>query len=234
MNVQWVNVFPGLWRSDYVTKTAIDAVGYLVALRGRELLVLSPPCNADAALFAQTDALGDVTALVANNSGHDLGQELWQKRYPLAVSFAPEVAVPKITRAKKALRPLQPLAALGDRLPDSVKFFDVAGTGSGMTLFSVDAGDAGRALFVDEIVSNSETLIGPLPFKVAFRLTGSGPGLARNRIWSTIFVRDKPGVATAVLGQIDHLQPTVILPAHGEPIGPERIAAVQALVQTLR
>lgn len=233
MNVTWTNVIPGLWRSDYVTKTAIDAVSYVVALADGEIAVVSPPGSADDALFAFTDQFGKVTALVANNVGHDLGQELWQKRYPDSVTYAPEVAVAKIAKAKKALRPIQPLSALQNKLPPNVRFVDVAGTTSGMTVFSVDAGEGGRALFVDEIISNSPTLIGPLPFKFIFWLTGSGPGLARSKVWTALFAKDKAGVARTVLAEIDRLQPTVVLPGHGNPILPEQFSDLRALLTAI-
>jgi hypothetical protein len=230
MSMQWIQVIPGLWRSEYTTNTAIDAVGYLIALRDGELAVVSPPSSSDDAHFAQTDAIGKVVALVANNSGHDLGQRPWQAQYPDAVSYAPEVTVPQITKAKKDLRPLQSLLALQSKLPANVRFVDVAGTKSGMTLFTVDAGKDGRALFVDEILSNSPGLIGPLPFKILFRLTGSGPGLARNKIWSTVFAKDKKAVAQTVLSEIERFQPTVVLPAHGNPIGQGEFTKVRELL----
>ena len=232
MDASWAVVIPGLWRSEYTTKGAIDAVGYVVALTNGELAVVSPPSSANEAFFTATDALGKVTVLVANNVGHDLGQESWQKRYPDAVTYAPEAALAGLAKAKK-LRPLQPLSALSPKLPAHVRFVDVPGTSSGLTLFSVDAGDAGRALFVDEIIGNSPHLIGPAPFKLAFWLTGSGPGLSRNKIWTWVFAKDKKGVANAVLAQIDAVKPTVVLPGHGEPIPPERFDALRGLLTAI-
>ena len=186
----------------------LDAVGYVVALADGELAIVSPPSSADDALFTQTDALGDVTALIANNTGHDLGQELWQKRYPLAVTYAPEVAVPQIAKAKKASRPLKPLAALASKLPLQVRF-------------------------VDEILGHSPHLIGPAPFKLLFWITGSGPGLARNRIWSTAFAKDKKAIAATVLGELDTFRPTVLLPVHGNPIAADEFGKARERIAAL-
>jgi hypothetical protein len=230
MTMSWTSVIPGLWRSEYVTSTSIDAVSYVIAAANGELIVVSPPGSADDAAFAATDAMGKVTALVANNSGHDLGQALWQKRYPNAVTYAPEAAIASITKAKPALRPLQPLSALVPKLPPHVAFHDVPDTSSGMTMFSVEAADGGRALFLDEIIGNSPHLIGPAPFKVAFWITGSGPGLARNKIWSFMFAKDKKKVAQAVLAKMDAFKPTVLLVAHGLPVTPDKHDDVRKLL----
>jgi hypothetical protein len=230
MTMTWATVIPGLWRSQYRTTTSIDAVAYVLALSDGELAVVSPPGSADDAVFAATEALGKVVALIANNSGHDLGQALWQKRYPNAVTYAPEAARGAIAKAKPALRPIQPLADLIAKLPGHVTITDVPGTSSGMTLFSIDSGDGGRALFVDEIIGNSPHLIGPAPFRLVFWLTGSGPGLSRNKIWAFMFAKDKKGVAGTVLAQLDALKPTVVLVAHGDPILPDKFDELRALL----
>src|SRR5262245_44748276 len=112
MVATWSEMVPGLWRSEYRTGTNISAGAFALRLRDGELAIRGPPVGADDAFFAATDALGKVTAIVAPNSGHDLGQAAWQARYANAQTFAPEVAVPAIAKAKPKLRPMQPLGAL--------------------------------------------------------------------------------------------------------------------------
>lgn len=217
MGDQWTAVIPGLWRHSYTTAMGIHSNAYALAYGDGELAVFSPPASADDALFQATDALGRVTALVAPNTGHDLGQKAWQARYPNAAAYAPEIAIPSIQKAKPDLRPFQPLSALAARMPPNVHLVDVPGTSSGMTLWTVEAGDQ-RAMFVDELVSNQTALTGPAPVRFVFWATGCGPGLARNRVWTWVFCKDKRAVARRVLEEVDARNPTIMLPGHGEPI----------------
>ena len=100
----WNEILPGLWRSTYSTKTNIASNSFALRLSGGELAVISPRVEPDAAFFAETEALGRVTALVAPNSGHDLGQAAWQARYPDAGVYAPAAAIPVTTEATKSIR----------------------------------------------------------------------------------------------------------------------------------
>jgi hypothetical protein len=232
MGEQWTAVIPGLWRHAYTTGMGIHTNAYAIAYGDGEIAVFSPPVAADDALFQATDALGRVTALVAPNTGHDLGQQAWQDRYPDATAYAPEVAIPALHKAKPKLRPFQPLAALAARMPPSVHLVDVPGTTSGMTLWTVEAGDQ-RAMFVDELVSNQTALSGPPPIRFLFWATGSGPGLARNRFWTWIFCKDKRLVAKGVLGEVAARNPTIMLPGHGEPIRDGAAEAIRSQVQPI-
>lgn len=219
----WNELLPGLWRSVYTTGSGIEANAYALTLGDGNLAVVSPIAGADAATFDATEALGKVVALVAPNTGHDLGQAAWQARYPTAVSYAPAVAAPSITKAKK-LRPVEPLASLMPLLPSDVKVLDAPGTSSGSLIFTVERAGQ-RALFIDEVISNNEVFKGPLPFKIVFSLTGSTGPLATNKVWLFAFCKDKPAYARAV---IEHGgDATTLLFAHGEPATGEMGATVR-------
>jgi hypothetical protein len=230
--MSWTEVIPGLWRYAYQTSMGIASNSYAVRAGDGEIAVFSPPVSPDAAMFAATDAIGRVTALVVPNTGHDLGQAAWQEHYPAASCYAPEVAIAAITKAKPKLRIFQPLSALAAKLPSTVHLVDVPGTTSGMTLYTVEAGDQ-RAMFVDELVSNHEKLTGPAPVRLAFWAVGAGPGLARNKIWTWVFCKDKQVVARAVLAEVDARNPTIMLPGHGEPIMTDGAGAIRSQVQPL-
>jgi glyoxylase-like metal-dependent hydrolase (beta-lactamase superfamily II) len=219
----WNELLPGFWRTVYTTKSGIDANGYALTLADGDLAVISPIAGADEATFAGTDALGKVVALVAPNSGHDLGQAAWQARYPAAVSYGPAIAAPAITKAKR-LRPLEPLANLTPLLPGDVKVLDAPGTSSGSMIFTVERAGQ-RALFIDEVISNNEVFKGPLPFKIVFSLTGSTGPLATNKVWLFAFCKDKPAYSRAL---IEHAgEATMLLFAHGEPATGDMGAAVR-------
>jgi hypothetical protein len=228
----WSEIVPGLWRSEYLTGTNIGASSFALRLKDGEIAVLSPPVGADEAFFAATEKLGKVGALVAPNSGHDLGQAAWQARYPDAGTFAPEIAVAAIAKAKPKLRAMKPLSALAPRLASGTTLNDPPGTSSGIAQFAIESGKE-RILFVDEGISNAPKLMGPAPFRFVFWLTGSGPGVARNKVWWFVFAKDKRAVAKQILGELDRLKPTMLMPLHGDPITGDGVAAARALLEPL-
>jgi hypothetical protein len=228
----WSEVVPGLWRSEYLTPTNIASSTFAFRLKDGGIAVLSPPVGADDAFFAATDALGGVSALVAPNSGHDLGQAAWQARYPDATVHAPEVAIAALTKAKPKLRAIRPLAALAPRLAAGTTLADPVGSSSGIAQLAVEGGKE-RVLFVDEGISNAPALMGPAPFRFVFWLTGSGPGIARNKVWWFVFGKDKRAIARQLLGELDRLKPTMLMPLHGAPITGDGVATARALIEPL-
>jgi hypothetical protein len=214
----WTEIVPGLWRHGYTTKARIPANSFALRLKDGDLAVISPCASPDDAFFADTEKLGKVTALLAPNTGHDLGQRPWQEHYPNAATLAPAVAVAALS---KKMRPFEPLSKLSDRLPAGVEVIDLPGVSAGFSLITVDAG-ATRAVLVDEALNNAQALFGPAPFRLILKLTKSAPGVARNKFWWMLFAKDKRGIANALLTKIEEKKPTVLLPLHGEPImGPD-------------
>jgi hypothetical protein len=230
MSLTWTSLAPGVWRASYTTPTGVPASSFAFTLADGSIAVMSPPCGLDDAGYATIDALGKVTALVAPNSGHDLGQAAWQQRYPDATPYGPAPAIAAIQKAKKGLRPFRPLEQLAGRLAAGTRVADVPGTRSGSAMVSVGEGSR-RVLYVDEILGNLPTLVGPAPFKLAFWMTGSGPGLARNRVWTAIFAKDKGAVARALLDEMSARPPTTIAFAHGEPS--TDVAAAERLLRPI-
>jgi hypothetical protein len=230
MSLTWISLAPGVWRAGYTTPTGIPASSYAFTLADGSLAVMSPPCGLDDAGYAAVDALGKLTAIVAPNSGHDLGQAAWQQRYPDATPYGPAPAIAAIQKAKKGLRVFRPLEELASRLPAGSRIVDVPGTRSGSAMVSVGQG-AQRMLYVDEVLGNLPTLVGPAPFKLAFWLTGSGPGLSRNRVWTSIFAKDKRAVARTLLDEMSARPPTAITFAHGEPL--TDVAAAERLLRPI-
>ena len=225
----WSEVVPGLWRFLYVTPMKIQSNAFAVALKDGEIAIVSPPCGADDAFFKATDELGKVTALLAPNSGHDLGLAPWHARYQEAALYAPGAAAKAIGKAKPKLGAILGLDALEGRLPSGVRFSELPGTSSGSLAVSVEAGEQ-RALVCDEAIMNAPKLTGPAPFRFVFWITGSGPGIARNKVWWTFFCKDKPDFARALLAEMDRVKPTTIIPEHGEPISGEGLDRVRSLL----
>jgi hypothetical protein len=230
MSPTWTSLAPGVWSASYKTPIAIPASSFLFTLADGSLAVMSPPCGLDDTDYAAVDALGKVTAIVAPNSGHDLGQAAWHQRYPDAVPYGPAPVIAMIQKSKKGLRPFRPLEQLAPLLPAGSRITDVPGTRSGAAMLSVGDGSK-RMLYVDELLGNLPTLVGPAPFKLAFWLTGSGPGLSLNRIWTMIFAKDKRAVARTFLDEMSARPPTTITFAHGEPLSD--VAAAERLLRPI-
>ena len=190
-----------------------------------ELAIVSPPIGLSDADFAQIDAKGRVTALIAPHSGHDLGLVLWQARYPAAQAYAPTTAISQLARLGITFTPLSEFAA-----PD-VEFHEVPGATKGGTIAIVRRGDR-PVIYLDELVINWSSLPDNWVAKILFGLTGSAPGLKINRIYLSLLCSDKQAMAQSVLDAL--AGDPAIVPAHGSPlIRSGDTARVRALVEPL-
>lgn len=192
-----------------------DANGYKAnafafVLDGNHLAIISPPLGLSDADFSAIDAKGQVAALIAPHSGHDLGHAAWQARYPAAVSYAPEIAFKQINQ--DGLRPFLPLAKL---VASHVELREVPGTKKGGTIAIVKRGER-PVVYLDEIVSNWTSLPDNWLAKFLFWSTGSAPGLKVNRVYLKVLCSDIQAVAQTALEAL--VDDPVIVPAHGTPL----------------
>ncbi len=140
-----------VWVYEYVAN-GYKVNAFAFVLNGNHLAIISPPIGLSDADFASIDAKGQVTALIAPHSGHDLGHGAWQTRYPNAVSYAPETALKQINQGK--LRPFLPLAKLA---ASQVELREVPDTQKGGTIAIVRRGER-PVVYLDEIVSHWTSL----------------------------------------------------------------------------
>lgn len=186
------------------------ANAFAFAFNGNHLAIISPPIGLSDADFAAIDAKGQVAALIAPHSGHDLGHAAWQARYPAAVSYAPEIALKQINQ--DGLRPFLPLAKL---VAPQVELREVPGTKKGGTIAIVRRGER-PVVYLDEIVSHWTSLPDNWLAKFLFWSTASAPGLKVNRVYLRVLCSDIQAVAQTVLEAL--VDNPVIVPAHGAPL----------------
>ncbi|MBF2028292.1 MAG: hypothetical protein IGS48_16250 [Oscillatoriales cyanobacterium C42_A2020_001] len=198
-----------VWVYEYVAN-GYKANAFAFALDGNHLAIISPPIGLSEADFAAIDAKGQVIALIAPHSGHDLGHAEWQARYSTAVSYAPEIALKQINQNE--LRPFLPLAKLA---APHVNFREVPGTKKGGTIAIVKRGER-AVVYLDEIVSHWTSLPNNWLAKFLFWSTGSAPGLKVNRVYLKVLCSDVQAVAQTVLEAL--VDDPVIVPAHGTPL----------------
>ncbi|MGG6293627.1 hypothetical protein ACQ4M4_04310 [Leptolyngbya sp. AN02str] len=198
-----------VWVYEYVAN-GYKANAFAFAFNGDHLAVISPPTGLSDADFAAIDAKGQVTALIAPHSGHDLGHAVWQARYPTAVSYAPEVALKQINQ--DGLRSFLPLTNLAT---SQVDFREVPGTKKGGTIAIVKRGER-PVVYLDEIVSHWISLPDNWLAKFLFWSTSSAPGLKVNRVYLKALCSDVQVVAQTVLEAL--VDDPVIVPAHGIPL----------------
>ena len=207
-----------LWR-DY----AFNRSGRATALvfRGKDgLVVVSPPTQMDARAYDALAELGEVRALVANNTFHHMGQKAWRERFPQAESYCPPNAVAKLDKKVTGVkfRPLSDLA-----LGDGAHWEDVPGFKTGEAILSVDT-RRGAVWFTGDLLVNIPRLPPP-PFRWLFTWTDSGPGfrLFKPAVW--LAVRDKQAVRTWMLDHLTKSPPAIVVTSHGPPVETPDVAA---------
>jgi hypothetical protein len=177
------------------------------------LVVVSPARGLGPSEYDVLREFGPVTALVANNVLHHLGQGEWRAHFKDALSYAPAGTVKKLENKTQGIR-FRPLSELA--LPEHVRCDDPAGFRSGETIVRVSTAK-GPVWFTGDLLTNIGK-VPKAPLKWLFTLTDSAPGLKLFRIGIPILVKDKRAVRAWALEQLRNDPPAVIVPAHGKAI----------------
>lgn len=208
-----------LWREYGFTK---NATATMLVFRGVDgLAVISPAAGLDARAFDALREIGDVRALIANNTFHHMGQAAWRARFPDAVSYCPPNAVKALEKKVKGVT-FQPLNAL--KLPDNVRWEDPPGFKTGEAILSVDTGK-GSVWYSGDLLTNIQTVPGP-PIRWLFTWTDSAPGFRLFKPATWMLVNDKKALRAWALNRIASDPPAVVVPAHGPPVDSGDVAAM--------
>jgi hypothetical protein len=206
-----------LWREYAFGRGAFATT---LVFRGTDgLVVVSPPTKLSDRDYDALAELGDVRALVANNSFHHMGQAAWRARFPDAVSYGPKAAIERLTKRSPGVnyRPLEDLL-----LPPHVRCDVPPGYRQGEAIFTVKT-RARNIWFSGDLLTNIERVPGP-PVKWLFRWTDSAPGfrLFKPAVW--ILIKDRGAVREWMLDRLASDPPSVVVPAHGAPFDAVEVA----------
>jgi hypothetical protein len=201
--------------------------------KGDSLFVVSPASGVDAAALDSLKEYGQVTALIANNNFHWLGQEVWRKHYPEAKSYAPAGAIPRLTKKVGGVGiTFEPLANAAALLGENASL--VEPTGLPGNAFAFVRTKSGTYWYASDLLANIPALPPGFVFKTLMSMTDSAPGykLFRPAVW--LQVKDKKGLTAWFDQTLAEMPPTTVVPAHGGPVQMANlIEATRALVAGL-
>ncbi len=179
-------------------------------------MVVSPSSASPADVLDVLANDGGVSALVAPNAFHHMGQVAWRARFPNAVSYAPESGLKRLA-SKCAAVPFRPIAELVAKLPSAVGIVEPAGM-KAPDLFVRATTGADTVWFTGDILSNTtDEDLSPIPRFVMGLFGGTG-GYRYNKLPAFIYVKDAPAFKASVAAAVEAAPATVVYPAHGDPV----------------
>jgi hypothetical protein len=186
-----------------------------VKLRSGSWLIVSPPSGAPESVYLELEQQGGVSALVAPNAYHNMGQPAWRERFPLAISFAPNGAHLRLRKKTPgvAYRPIEELA----HQMQSARVFLPEGMKSPDIMLQIP-GDHGFVWWMGDQFSNSGVSDQIWPLRVFARFVGSGLGYRCNSKPELVYVQDRAAWLRSIRAELEERPPTIVVPAHGDAL----------------
>jgi hypothetical protein len=178
------------------------------------LVVVSPPCKVEDGVYDDLKRFGDVKAVVASNGFHHLGLPAWKSRFPQATIYAPEQSVARVEMHSK-LTGIKPLSAAGG-LAKHLELIDMPHYKTGEVMVRISPQGARPTWYLTDVLMNMPTLPPNIIAKLAFGLTGSGPGVKFNNLGAMLMMKDKRAVKKWLFDQVASAPPGKVLVTHGE------------------
>jgi hypothetical protein len=215
---------PGTWAavtSDLPVRTCAYnfGPGYASALAvpcDGGVAIVSPPCHATEATFADASSLGKVRAIIAPNGFHTMGVAPWKARFPDAPVFAPAQSIARVEK-KAGVSGIRPIAEAASLTGPSLELVDMPHYKMGEALVRVKHG-AHVLWFMTDLIMNMPELPKAFPFKQLFKWTNSAPGLRPNGIASRFMVKDRPALFRWLRAEVEKAPPTILVACHGDPV----------------
>ena len=190
-------------------------------------LVVSPATGVAPGVLDELANEGPVSALVAPNAYHHLGQPLWRARFPSAVSYAAEDAISRLQKKS----PDVPYRSTSELPEQSVRIVTPLGMKSPDLLLSVTISN-GVLWWMGDLFTNS-TATDQVWWlrRIIAPLAGSGLGYRRNSKPKVIYVRDPVVWLGSVRDAVTSRPPSIVVPAHGDPVTEDTARQTQALLR---
>lgn len=205
----------GVWIREYRFDGEATANCLVARMADDNLLVISPACNMTEAAFETLQRLGHVGAIVANNGMHHLGLAEWTARFPYATVHAPGAAIVRLRERSPTLGAILPFERLTGRLRGRIQLIEAPFTRCGESVAAIRM-RRGWAWFASDLLVNFERIKAPLPVRLLFRLTGSGPGYRIFNLAMKQTIKDRIAVLSWLSAELTQRPPTIIVPAHGD------------------
>lgn len=203
---------------------------FIARMAHGQLLVISPGCNMPEAAIGEIGRYGQVGALLANNGMHWKGLEEWKARFPRARVFASADAAHRIRKQNPNTPRFEPLGALMPLLGDTIIVTEMPASRIGET-WTVVRRRQGAVWFASDLLTNMPRLVGPLPARWLFRLTGSAPGFRIFNLALMMRTHDRKRMLSQLLAGLTRFPPAVIVPSHGDVLhGPGVMETARGLV----
>jgi hypothetical protein len=218
-----------LWREYRFAGNGSQSTTFVFRGKGDALIVVSPGRHEEPSVLDELSEFGKVTALVASNSFHWLGQALWRKHFPEAKSYAPADGVARLAKKMPGVQ-FETLEALAPVLGDNATVTSPAGLKVGNAFATVRAKN-GTFLYPSDLLANIPEMPPQFVIKMLMSMTDSAPGyrLFRPAVW--LQVKDKSALRSWFDQEFSRWPTTTMVPAHGPPMaGPELIAQTKALL----
>lgn len=187
-----------------------------VRLQDDTWLVIAPSAGSPSSVFEALSKDGTVSALIAPNAYHYLGQQAWRLHFPGATSYAPAGALPRLSRKSPDV-PYRPVSDLTETLHPHVTFLVPEGMKSPDMLIRVAV--AGSTLWwLGDLFTNSAADDLNWLLRTIAPLAGSGLGYRRNSKPGLVYVQDPKAWLHSITDALDAEPPSIVVPAHGNPV----------------
>jgi hypothetical protein len=179
-------------------------------------LVVAPSAGSPMSVLEDLSKDGTVSALIAPNAYHHLGQQAWRLHFPGATSYAPAGALPRLSRKSPAV-PYRPASDLIETVHPRVSFLIPEGMKSPDMLIRVSV--AGSTVWwMGDLFTNSAREDQNWLLRLIAPLAGSGLGYRRNSRPGMIYVRNPRTWLHSITNALDAEPPSIVVPAHGNPV----------------
>lgn len=199
---------------------------FAVKLDDGSFLLVSPPSRCPPEVFTELAKHGPVSALLAPNGFHHMGQGEWRRAFPQAVSYAPDDVIARVSKQTKL--EFLPTSALAPKLGSRVELVRPAGYRSTDLLARVHT-PSGDVWFGGDLITNFRPgdLKGMVGF--IFSVLGGGPGFRVNGATALFFLKNRKAWKAEMKAKMSDHPLLAVMPGHGQVASGETLKQVAQL-----